>query len=67
MRPSADTVDRTAASFNPDEVVSKIVQLLLDSCLTCVADGHDTDHGGNPDGDSQNRQNVSHLVSERRH
>src|ERR1019366_8173073 len=31
MRARADSIDRTAASLNPDEVVSKVVQLLLDS------------------------------------
>ena len=67
MRAGADAVDRAAASFNPDEVVSKVVQLLLDSRLSGFADGHDTDHGRNPDGDPQDRQDAPHFISEQRH
>ena len=67
MRAGADAVDRPAASFNPDEVVTKVVQLLLDSRLSRFADCHDTDHSRNPDGDPQNSQEASHLVSEQRH
>jgi hypothetical protein len=39
MRACADAVDRPTARFNPDEVVAKIVQLLLDSRLSGFADG----------------------------
>ncbi len=67
MRAGADAVDRPAASFNPDEVVSQVVQLLLHARLSRFADSHDTDHSRNPDGDPQNSQNASHLVSEQRH
>jgi len=67
MRARAHAVDRAAASLNPDEVVSKIIQLLLDSRLSGFANGHDTDYCCNPDGYPQNRQDASHLVSEQRH
>jgi hypothetical protein len=67
MRARADSIDRTAPSLNPDEVVSKVVQLLLDSRLTRFADSDDTDHSGYPDSDPQNSQDASHLVSEQRH
>ena len=67
MRARAHAVDRAPASLNPDEVVPQIIQLLLDSRLSRFANGHDADHGGNPDGDPQNRQDASHLVSEQRH
>jgi hypothetical protein len=43
VRSSLDAVDGTPTGFDPDEVVSKIVKLLLDSSLSGVADGHDTD------------------------
>jgi hypothetical protein len=66
MRARAHSVDRPAPSFDPDEVVSKVVQLLLDSRLSRVPDCYDTDDRRNPDGDSQNRQDASHLVSEQR-
>ena len=67
MRARAHTVDRAAASLNPDEVVSKIIQLLLDSRLSGFANGHHADHCRNPDGYPQNRQDASHLVSEQCH
>ena len=67
MRSGADAIDRPASGFNPDEIVSKVVEVLLDSGLPGIADCDDTDHGSNPDGDSQNRQDASHLVSEQRH
>src|ERR1700730_2994155 len=67
MRACPDAVDRPAASFNPDEVFSQVVQLLLVSLLSRVADGHDTDDSCNPDGDPQHSQDASHLVSELRH
>jgi len=67
MRACADAVDRPTARFNPDEVVAKIVQLLLDSRLSGFADGHDTNDGRNPDSDPQNCQDAAHLVSEQRH
>jgi hypothetical protein len=67
MRARAHAVDRAATSLNPDEVVAKIIQLLLDSRLSRFANGHDADHCRNPDGYPQNRQDASHLVSEQRH
>jgi hypothetical protein len=60
----ADAVDGPATSFNPDEVVSQVVELLLNSRLTSLADSYDTDDSRNPDGDPQNRQDASHLISE---
>ena len=66
MRARAHSVDRPAPSFDPDEVVSEVVQLLLDSRLSRVPDCHDTDDRRNSDGNSQNRQDASHLVSEQR-
>ena len=66
MRARAHSVHRSASSFDPNEVVSEVVQLLLDSRLSRVANCHDTDDRRNPDGDSQNRQDASHLVSEQR-
>jgi hypothetical protein len=51
----ADAVYRSASSFNPDEVVPQVVELLLDSGLSGVADGHNTDDSGNPNGDAQDR------------
>jgi hypothetical protein len=41
--------------------------LLLNSRLASFADCHNTNHGSNPNRDSQNRQDASHLVSEQRH
>ena len=38
-------------ALNPDEVVTKVIQVLLDSCLSCFADRYDTDNSCNPDGD----------------
>src|SRR5271169_5935406 len=67
MRSSADAVDRPPPSFNPDEIVSQVVQLLLHPRLSGLADGHDADHRRNPDGDPQHRQHASHLVSKQRH
>jgi hypothetical protein len=40
---------------------------LLDSGLPGVADGHNAYDGGNPNGDTQNRQDASHLVSQQGH
>ena len=67
MRACANPVDRPAAGLNPNEVVTEIVQVLLDSRLSRFTDGHNTDHSRNPDGDPENRQDASHLVSEQRH
>jgi hypothetical protein len=63
----ADAVYRSASSFNPDEVVPQVVELLLDPGLSGVADGHNTDDSGNPNGDAQDRQDASHLVPEEGH
>jgi hypothetical protein len=35
-------VDGAAARFDPHEVVAEVVELLLDSCLSCVPDRNDT-------------------------
>jgi hypothetical protein len=58
----ADAIDRAASGFNPDEVVSQVVEVLLDSGLPGITDGHNTDDGGNSNSDTQNRQDASHLV-----
>jgi hypothetical protein len=63
----ADAIDRAASGFNPDEVVSQVVEVLLDSGLPGIADGHNTDDSGNPNGDTQNRQDASHLVAQQGH
>ena len=52
---------------NPDEVVSEVVEVLLDSGLPGIADGHYTDDSGNPNGDAQDCQDASHLVPEQGH
>src|SRR6266849_1834159 len=67
VRARAHAVDRTASGFNPDEIIPEIVELLLYTRLPRFADCDDADHRGNPDGDPQDRQNASHLVSEQRH
>jgi hypothetical protein len=66
MRARAHSVHRATASFNPDEVVAKVVQLLLNSRLAGFAYSYDTDDRSNPDRDPQNRQDASHLVPEQR-
>ena len=67
MRACAHPIDRPAASFNPDEVISKIVQLLLDPRLSGFADGHNADDRRDPNSDPQDRENASHLVPEQCH
>jgi hypothetical protein len=62
-----DSIDRTATGFNPYEVVSQIVQLLLDPRLSGFADGHNTDYRRDPDGDPKNREKATHLISEQGH
>ncbi len=54
MGARADAVDCPATRLNPDKVLAEVVQVLLNSCLSRFADGHDTDHSGNPDHDSEN-------------
>src|ERR1700682_2272293 len=51
----AHPVDRAASGFNPDEIVSEIVELLFDTGLSRFADGYDADYRRNPDGDPQDR------------
>jgi hypothetical protein len=67
MRARADAVHRSASGFNPDEVVSEVVEVLLDSGLPGIADGHYTDDSGNPNGYAQDCQDASHLVPEQGH
>lgn len=43
------------------------IELLVDAGLFRFADGHNTDHRGNPDGDAQDGQNASHLIPEQSH
>src|SRR5882757_3889367 len=43
----ADAIDRPASGFNPDKVVSQVVEVLLDSGLPGIADGNYTDDSGN--------------------
>jgi len=38
--------------FDPDEVVSQIVELLFDPRLASFTDGHNANHRGNADGDA---------------
>jgi hypothetical protein len=52
VRARAYSVDRAATGFNPDEVVSEIVELLLDAGLPRFADRHYTDYRRDPDRDS---------------
>src|SRR6516162_2226385 len=67
MRARTHSVNRTAPGFDPDKVISQIVELLFDARLSRAADSDHTDYRRNPDRDSQDRQNASHLVSEERH
>src|SRR6516164_9553003 len=67
MRARTHSVNRTAPGFDPDKVISQIVELLFDARLSRSADSDHTDYRRNPDRDSQDRQNASHLVSEERH
>jgi hypothetical protein len=62
MGAGAYTVDSPTACFNPDEVVSKIVELLLDAGLSCLADGYYTDDRSYSDGNPKDGKNASHLV-----
>jgi len=64
---SAHSVHGTAACLNPNEVVSQIVQLLLDARLARFTDGHNANHCGNADGDAKHSQQAAHLVSRQRH
>jgi hypothetical protein len=64
MSAGAHAVDCATASFNPNEVVSKIVELLLDASLSRFADGYYADDRGYSDGDPQDGKNASHLVPE---
>ena len=64
MGAGAYTVDCATARFNPDEVVSKIVELLLDARLSRLADGYYTDDLSYSDGDPKDGKNASHLVPE---
>jgi hypothetical protein len=64
MGAGSHAVDRATTRFNPDEVVSKIVELLLDAGLSRFADGYYADDRGYSDGDPKDSQNASHLVPE---
>jgi hypothetical protein len=64
MRPGTDAVHSPATGFNPDKIVSEIVQLLFYPYLARFANGDDTDYRRNPNSDSQNREEAAHLVSE---
>ena len=64
MRSGADAVDRAPARFDPDEVVTEIVELLLDAGLSRFANGYDANHRGDPDGDAEDGEDASHLVAE---
>jgi hypothetical protein len=67
MCPCPNTIHRASASLNPDKIVTKAVQLLLNSGLPGFADCHNTDNRRNPNGYSQDRQDAAHLVPEQRH
>jgi hypothetical protein len=64
MGASAYAVDRATSSFNPDEVVAKAVELLLNAGLSSFADGYYTDHRRYSDGDSKNGKDAPHFISE---
>lgn len=64
MGASTDAVDGAAASFDPNEIVAEIVELLLDTSLASFADGDNTDDCGDADGDPQDRENAAHFISE---
>src|ERR1700680_3436734 len=57
-------IHRTASGLNPDKVVPEIVELSLNSGLPGIADGHNANNRGDPNGDTQYRQDGSHLVSQ---
>ncbi len=67
MCPSSDAIHRSSSRLNPHKVVAQIVQLLLDARLSCFSDRNNTNDRGDPDGNSQYRQDAAHLVSEQRH
>jgi hypothetical protein len=64
MGASAHAVDCATPSFNPDEVVPKIVELLLDAGLSRFTDGDYADDRRYPNGDPKNGKHASHLVPE---
>src|SRR5262249_48203806 len=48
-------VYRTATCFDPDKIVTQVVQLLLDARLACFSDCDDTNHRGDPNRDAEDR------------
>jgi hypothetical protein len=62
----SNAVDRAAASFDPDEIIAQIVELLLDLPLAGLPDGDNADHRRNPDSDTQDRQQAAGLVAKER-
>ncbi len=67
MGPRAHAIHRTPSGLNPHKIVPEIVQLLLDSGLSGLADRDDTDDRCDPNRYSQDRQDASHLVPQQRH
>src|SRR6516225_9889879 len=49
VRSRAHAVDGAAARFDPDEVVSQVVEVLFDAGLPGFANGDNANDGGNPD------------------
>src|SRR5882724_1676281 len=70
MCPRPNAIDCAASSLNPDKIIPKIVQLLLDSGLSRFSDSDDTNDRRDSDSYSQDRQDAAHLSSgfmERKH
>ena len=59
----AYAVDGAAASFDPNEIVAEIVEMLLDAGLAGLPDGDDADDGGNADGDTEDGQDAAQFVA----
>jgi hypothetical protein len=66
VRARAHAIYGAASRFNPDKIVPKVVQLLLDAGLSRIAYGHNADDSRNADRDSQDSQNAAHFISEQR-
>ncbi len=63
MRARINAVDRSAARFDPNEIIPEVIELLLHSLLASVSDRDDTNNGGDPDGDTEHREQAANLVA----
>ena len=66
LRPGANAIDRAAAALDPDQIVAKIAELLLDLPLRCFADGDDTDSRADADADAKHGEQTPRCVAKQR-